>query len=85
MRVLLLPSDETSCKLPGYNRVFGVNKAHQTYKKVLTTTKPIATVRPEVVSITTSGFVAVAQMENGVGQTGGTRRRSATAAAGSTE
>ncbi len=65
MRVLLLPSAETSCKLPGHGRVSGVGKAHQTYRRVLTTTKPLATVRPEVVGITTSGFVAVAHvMEN---------------------
>lgn len=62
MRVLLLPCETTSCNLPGHDRTVGVGRVHKTYKRILTTTKPMATVRPEVVSVTTSGFVAVVQV-----------------------
>jgi hypothetical protein len=62
IRVLLLPCETTSCNLPGHDRIVGVSKVHKTYKKLLTNTKPMATVRPEVVSIKTSGFVAVVQV-----------------------
>ena len=60
IRVLWLPSsDETSCILPGYDRVVGTNSIQKLYKKAINGIKPFGSVRAEVVSVYTMGFIAI--------------------------
>ena len=62
LRLLLLPGENTSCKLPGCNRVKGSTSVFKLYKTILMNSKPLATTNPKILSISVHGFIAVAQI-----------------------